>query len=209
MSAPLDDRMPLGPIRCTMSFIVLAVGGDVVITGQKTRREKLGIDVMAQHKASALKAQGRQDGAGMEFIALAVGEPNAGAVLRAAMPTTAFGAGGDAPGDENDEVTLTLLSQRPTMFQDSEVETQDRVGALKMTVDDPVDHGFPPKYAKTLRYIVFRTNLDVFRRELLGDPPERVETMTLRLQPGARAVWVKPRASPLAKTAWLHEHITN
>ena len=81
---------PWGPVRFTMPFIVLPVGGDVVIIGQKTLREKLGIDVMAPLKASALKAQGRQDRAGMEFTAPSVGEPNDGAVLRAAMAVTAF-----------------------------------------------------------------------------------------------------------------------
>ena len=40
-----------------------------------------------------------------------MGEPNAGAVLRAAMAVTAFGPGGGASGDVEDEVTLTLLSQ--------------------------------------------------------------------------------------------------
>ena len=60
-----------------------------------------------------------------------------------------------------------------------------------------------------LRYIGFRTYLNVFRRALLGDPPERVEPMAVRLQPGARAMRVKPRASPPAKAAWLHEHMAN
>ena len=45
-----------------MPFIVLPGGADVVIIGQETLREKLGIDVMAQLKASVLKAHGRQDG---------------------------------------------------------------------------------------------------------------------------------------------------
>ena len=73
-----------------MPFIVLPGGGDVVIIGQKTLREKLGIDVMTQLKASALKARGREDGPEMEATAFAVDEPNAGAVLRAAMAVTAF-----------------------------------------------------------------------------------------------------------------------
>ena len=61
----------------------------MVIVGQKTLREKLGVDVMAhlktsaQLKASVLKAQGHQDGAGMELTARFVGEPNDGFVLRA------------------------------------------------------------------------------------------------------------------------------
>ena len=93
----------------------------------------------------------------MEITAGGVGEPNAGAVLRAAMAVTAFGPGGDAPGDRDGDVTLTLLSQRPMMFQDSEVEMKDRVGALETAVNDAVDHGLPPECAKMLRDIVFRT----------------------------------------------------
>ena len=148
----------------------------MVIIRQKTLREKLGIDVMAQLKASVLKVHGSEDGPQIEITAGDVGEPNAGTVLRAAMAVTSFGPGGDAPGDVD---------------------------------DDAVDHGLPPECAKMLRDIVFRTHLDVFRRALLGDPPARVEPMTVRLQPGARAVRAKPRASPPAKAAWLHEHMAN
>ena len=84
---------------------------------------------------------------------------------------------------------------------------EDRVGGLETAVDNAVDHGLPPECAKMLRDIVFRTHLDVFCRALLDDPPVRVEPMTLRLQPGtravpakphARAVRAKPRASPIA-----------
>ena len=115
--------------------------------------------------------------------------------------STAFGPGGDVPGDVDDDVTLTLLSQRPMMFQDSEVEMKDRVGALEAAVNDAVDHGLPPECAKMLRDIVFRTHLDVFRRALLGDPPARVEPMTVGLQPGARAVRATPRAFPIVHIA--------
>ena len=104
-----------------MPFIVLPGGGDAVIIWQRTLRETLRIDVMAQLKASVLKAHGREDGPEMASTAGAVGEPNAGAVLRAAMATTACGSGGDAPGDVDDDVALTQRSQRPMMFQDSEV----------------------------------------------------------------------------------------
>ena len=75
----------------------------------------------------------------MEAAAGAVDEPNDRAVLRAAMAVTAFEPCGDAPGDVDDNATLTLLSQRPMIFQDSEVEMQDRVGALGTAVDDAVD----------------------------------------------------------------------
>ena len=118
---------------------------------------------MAQLKASVLKAHGREDGPEVKITAGAVGEPNAGAVVRAAMAVTAFGPGGDAPGDVDDDVTLTLLSQRPMMFQDSEVEMKDRVGALETAVDDVVDHGLQPElprccaisfFARTLTYSV-------------------------------------------------------
>ena len=101
-----------------------------LLSGRRHLREKLGIDVMTQLKASVLKAHGREDGPTMEAAAGTVNEPNAGAVLRAAMAVTAFGLGGGAPGDVDDDATLTLLSQRPTMFQDAEVEMQDLVCAL-------------------------------------------------------------------------------
>ena len=65
---------------------------------------------MTQLKASVLKARGREDGPTMEAAAGAVGGSNAGAVLRAAMAATAFGPGGDEPGDVDDDITLTLLS---------------------------------------------------------------------------------------------------
>ena len=39
------------PVRLNLPFIVLLRGGDVVIVGQKTLRDKFGIDVMAQLKA--------------------------------------------------------------------------------------------------------------------------------------------------------------
>ena len=132
-------------------------------------------------------------------------EVNAGAVLLAAMTATAFEPGGGAPGDMDDDATLTLPSQRPMMFQEFEVEMQDRVGALETAVDDAVDHELLPEFAKMMRDIVFRTHLDVVRRASLGDPPVRVEPMTVRLQPGARAVRAKLHASPPAKAAWLHD----
>ena len=96
---------------------------------------------MAQLKASVLKAHGREDGPEMEITAGAVDEPNAGAVMRVAMAVTTFWPGGDAPGDVDDDVTLTLLSQRTMMFQHSEVEMQDRMGTLWAAVDDVVENG--------------------------------------------------------------------
>ena len=156
---------------------------------------------MTQLKASVLKVHRREDGPEMEATAGAVDEHNARAVLRAAMAVTAFGPVGGAPGDVDDDPTLTLLSQRPMMFQDSDVEMQDRVGALGTAVDDAGDHELPPECAKMLRDIVFRTHLDVFRRELQGDPPSRVEPMTLRLQPGARVARVTPLASLIVHIA--------
>ena len=72
---------PWGRVRFTMWFIVLPERVDVVIIWKKTLREKLGIDVMAKLRAFVLKAQGRQDGAGIELTACSVVEPNNGSVL--------------------------------------------------------------------------------------------------------------------------------
>ena len=184
---------PWGPVRFTMPFIVLPGGGDVVIIGQKTLRKKLAIDVKAQLKASVLKAQRRQDGSGMELTARSVGEPNDGFVLRATMAVTAVVPGGDAPVDVNDEVALTLPSQRPMIFKDSaEVEMRDRAGVLETAVDNAVDHGSPPECAKMLRDMVFRTHLDVLCRALSGDPPARKRSGAVRFHSGARVVRAKP-----------------
>ena len=76
----------------------------------------------------------------MELTARSMGELNDSDVLRAAMAVTAFVPGGDAAGDVDDEVALMLPSQRPMIFQDSEVEMQDRVGVLETAVDNAVDH---------------------------------------------------------------------
>ena len=73
----------------------------------------------------------------------------------------------------NDEVALSLPSQRRMIFQDSEVEMRYRVGVLETDVDNAVGHGFPPERAKMLRDIVFRTHLDLLCRALSGDPPAR------------------------------------
>ena len=85
----------------------------------------------------------------------------------------AFVAGGDAPGDVDDEVALTLPFQRPMTFQDSQVEMIVRACWRRLLINTAVDHGSPPKCAKMLRYIVFRTHLDVLCRALWGDPPAR------------------------------------
>ena len=185
LSCPLylTIETPWGPVRFTMPFMLLHGGGDVVIIGQKTMREKLNMDVMAQLKAYIPEAHRHQGG--MEGTAYAVGETKVGAVLRVAMAFAAPGSGGDAPGDVDGEFTLTLLSQPPMVFQNSVVEMEDRVGALETAVDDVICYGLPPECAKVLRDIGYRTYLDVFRRALFVDPPARVKPMIVRLRPDA------------------------
>ena len=188
----LPIETPWGPVRFTMPFVVFPGGGDGVIIGQRTLREKLGIDVMAKLMVSVLKTQGRQGGAGMEPTARSVGEPNDGAVLRAAMAVTAIVPGSDPPGNVDDEVALTLPSQRPMIFQDSGVKMRDCVGVLDTVVDNAVDNSSPPECAKMLRYIVFRTHLDVFCRALSGDPHARKKPGAVRFHSGTRVVRPKP-----------------
>ena len=131
----------------------------MVIMKRMAPRKKLGIDVMAQLKASVLKAQRRQDGDGMEFASRSVGDPNDDAVLRAVMSVTLFVPGADGPGYVDDEVTRTLPSQRPMIFRDSEVEMRDRVGVLETAVDNALDYDSPPKCAKMLQDVGFCTHL--------------------------------------------------
>ena len=55
----LTIKAPWRPVRFSMPFIVLPAGGDVVTIGQKTLKDKLDIDVIAQLKESVPKACGR------------------------------------------------------------------------------------------------------------------------------------------------------
>ena len=146
---------------------------------------------MAQPKASVLKAQGLQDGAGMELTPRSVGEPKGGSVLPASISVKAFVSGGGAPGDMNDEVALTLPSQRPMIFHDSKMEMRDRAGALETDVNNAVDHDAPPECAKVLRNIVFRTHLDVLCRALSADTPAHKKPGAVRYHSGARVVRAK------------------
>ena len=117
----------------------------------------------------------------MDVSAHSMGEPNAGAVLRVAVAITTFGPGVDAPGEVDDEVTLTLRPQPP-------MSLQDRVGVFEMLIDDAVGHGFPAKCAKISRDIVCRMQHQVFRLTIRHDPPARVEHMIVWLQRSARVV---------------------
>ena len=121
-----------------------------------------------------------------------MGEPHAGTVLQVGIAATIFRSGVDAPRDMDDDVTLTLLSQRLMTLEDSDVEATDRVSVLKTAVDDTVDHGFPPECTNMLRDIVSRTNIDVFRPAILGDLPARMQHMIVRFQPDAGGVRAKP-----------------
>ena len=89
----LTIETPWGPVRFTMPFIVLPGGGDVVVIGQKTLREKLDIDVMAQLKIYVLKAHGRQHGAGVKLTAC-WGRTQRWCCAAGAMAVTVFGPGG-------------------------------------------------------------------------------------------------------------------
>ena len=164
----------------------------MVIIWQKTLRENLGIDVMAQRKAFEQNAHGCQDGAGMEQTARSVGEPNDGAALKAAMVVTAFAPGNHALGDVDDEVALTLPSQRPMIFRDSDVEMRGRVGVLELAIDNAVDHGSTLECAKMLRDIVFGRHLDVLCQALSGDTPARKKPVAVGFHSGARLMRAKP-----------------
>ena len=105
---------------------------------------------LAHLKAFVLKEHRRQDVAEIEFTALAVGERNACAVLRVAMAVTACSPGGYAPGDVDETITLTMLSQRHMTFHVYDVGMRDRAGAFETVVDDVVDHGVQPEFANML-----------------------------------------------------------
>ena len=82
-------------------------------------------------------------------------------------------------------------------------------GGSGYTSGDTVDT--EPHLVVLTRHVAgrYHTHLEAFRHALLGDPPARLEPMTVRLQPGARDVRAKPRASPPAQVVWLHDHMAN
>ena len=137
-------------VRVIMPYIVLPGGSDAAFVEENTLREHTGMDVMAQLKASLLNARRRQDVVGVELTDRSAGEPNHGNVLRAAMTVAAFVLGGDAPCDVNLEVTLTLRSQRPMIFQDSVPKLHDHLGVLEMGSDNSVDRDTTPGCANIL-----------------------------------------------------------
>ena len=116
MPAPLEDLNVIVYSSVYHAVYVLPGGGDAVITEENTLREPIGLDVMAQLKASVLKARERQDGAGVGLTHRFVGKHNDGALPRAAMTVTASVLGGDGPGSVDHEATLTLPSQRSITF---------------------------------------------------------------------------------------------
>ena len=71
---------------------------------------KRDINVVTLLKASVRKACRRQGGVGVDVTAHLICEPNAGAVLRVAVAISTFGPGVDAPGEVDDDSTLTLRS---------------------------------------------------------------------------------------------------
>ena len=111
MSAPLNGRSTMGTSPIYHAVYRAPWGRRCGYHRAENTERETGIDFMAQLKASVLKAQGLQNSAGMKLTARSGGEPNDGAVLRAATAVTAFLPGGDAPGDVDDEIALTLPSQ--------------------------------------------------------------------------------------------------
>ena len=125
-----------------------------------------------------------------------MGEPNA--VLWVAIAITSFGPGVDAPGEVDDDVTLTLMSQRPIYLEDPGIGARDHVDLFKALIYDAVDHGFPATCAKMLRDIVSPKKHEVFRHAIQGHPPARVEHIIVWLQRCASMVRVKPYQTVLA-----------
>ena len=128
----------------------------------------------------------------MDVSAHVMGEPNGNAVLWVAIAITAFDPGVDAPREVDNDVTLTLRSQRPMTLQDPGVGARDRVGVFEAFINDAVDHDFSAECAKILRDIVCRKLHEVLCHSIQGYPLALVENMIVSLQRAGRVVRVKP-----------------
>lgn len=163
----------------------------MVIIGKKPIREKHGIDVVAQVRASFW----RRVDVKMEVQppSHAMDEANSGSVLWAMMAVAAVRRGVDALCYVNGDVTLTWASQKPMSFQDLGLKTGDCVGVLQTAIGYDVDHFFPPECVLILRDTILRPFLDVFHRAIYGDKSAGVEHTMVWLYPGTRMGRVKLR----------------
>ncbi|CAM9931443.1 unnamed protein product, partial [Sphacelaria rigidula] len=82
--------------------------------------------------------------------------------------------------EERDEAVKRLVERGPDMIMEPEEEEAARKAALEESVTDAVENGLGVSKAERLRGILYR-HVDAFRRALRGDPPARVEPMTVKL----------------------------
>ena len=159
---------------------------------------KRDIDVATQFEASVRKACRREGGVGVDVTAHAIGELNAGAVPWVAIAITSFGPVVNAPGEVDNDVTLTLPSPRPMNLQDPGVGARNSVDVFEALIDDAVDHVFQSKCSKMLRKIVCRKKHEVFRHAIQSHQPARVKHMIVWLQRDAGMVRVRPYQTVIA-----------
>ena len=153
----------------------------MVIIGQKTLREKNGLDVISKQNASVKKSRGREDGVELHITDGAVGEPDARDVLGMAIAITAFGTAATR------QVTWTMTSHLRCCLNDPRCSRIPRVKCKtvwvrwrrrSMTLLTLAFCRNVPRYCA----ILFCARIhDVFRRALLGDPPARVYPMKMQL----------------------------
>ena len=118
------------------------------------------------------------------------------------LSVDAFQEAGGQVTEERDEAVERLGERGPEMFLDPVDEECARKVALEESVIDAVAQGLGVSRAERLRGVLHR-HFNAFRRALRDDPPARVETMRVKLKPGATAIKMKPRRYDPRKSSWL------
>ena len=104
--------------------------------------------------------------------------------------------------DSPDEAVERLVSRGPDMSMEPELEERERAVTLAKAVETAAAKGLSAGGEAGLREILDRL-CNTFWPALHGDPPARVEPLTVTLKPEAKVVKTQGRVYSPTKTAWL------
>ena len=157
------------------SYAVLSGKEDVVILGSPTLAA-LGIDVYDSFGECARKRNLSVQG---------VESPNFKECRRMSIAVEALLQRGPGATDLPDDAVERLVSRGPDMCMEPEQEERERAVALAKAVETAVAYGLSAGGGVRLREILNR-HWNVSRRGFRGDPPGRVELLTVTFKPGVK-----------------------
>ena len=131
-----------------------------------------------------------------------VESPNFKECLRVSITVEALLQRGPGAPEPPDEAVERLVSRVPGMGMEPEQEESERAVALAKTVETVVANilssGGKARPRKILDW-----HRNAFRHGLCGDPPARVEPLTVTFKPEAKVFKARGRVNSPIKIAWL------